>query len=810
MCGDFIRCPLLCLGYKLVVVSAHTGSISASRLACLPPRAGGQADRLRAPRLAARACLHLQMRLELAFPSREIAPCVPAAADVLTRSCMRNLCPGADAAGDPSTPGGYAPYFSASTPPDSNAPDGKPFYYTPGETFTFPPPGYSIEIWDDDANNTLNGYIPVKKGSLCPATVTDADMGCFDPGVEFGVNGKMVEDPVHIEVGVYIGSHDWNPGSSRWWFPYKSYREGTARADFSYDRDPYESIKQTYRCSEYNPTLPGLEWHKNTGRTYPGNMDQKLHYPNREGSNCWSQFGAPLASDNMTVTYEHVRDADGNPLTNRTRLTVQFKEDASFLETTIPNPQRIICLTWKGMVGSDEDHIRDAGVETTRCWSIIFNVKPKLSVCGDPEEASTLGPIKQNCSKLSLFQTDFSDGRNGDGTQLSVPVGQDFMSYVYFEDGNRDLTSNCTMCDTVEISVIADPGLPNKARLDSTKGPLDVNSAANAPSREVPVQFMGMQSVASYFQYSRKFSFKPDEGSALKVSSSEDPSSERNGLRYKVCFEATSKTTSFYQGVLEMKSDRVCAYIQVVRPEPELSTVTQMQLGLDNEPLPMIRGLPGPDGNDNLPFVARVRCPYKWKIHTYEKKAETDGIQYETDFIAGYKRDQYVPIAKVDPENPLPKGAVLMPDPNSDHQILSWSPERGMEGHRFNFCLIITDRHVAAGSHRQCTSILVQKCQVCGLPSETLHSISMEYKTDWLQLWGANYNISNPNKLEDYRTLRLGPLYSTSKEEKISAIASRFSMTPATLIEVNPDLKGKATVEAGTKVCLVPVICGTV
>ena len=48
MCGDFSRCPLLCLGYKLVVVSAHhrqascmlapRGSRAGRTLACTPPR----------------------------------------------------------------------------------------------------------------------------------------------------------------------------------------------------------------------------------------------------------------------------------------------------------------------------------------------------------------------------------------------------------------------------------------------------------------------------------------------------------------------------------------------------------------------------------------------------------------------------------------------------------------------------------------------------------------------------------------------------------------------------------------------------
>ena len=698
--------------------------------------------------------------------------------------------------------GGYAPYFSPSTPPDSNVPDGKPFYYTPGETFTFPPPGYSIEIWDADENNTLNGYIPVKKGSRCPTAPTSTDIGCFEDVQFSGVPtvSKYIEDPVHIEVGVYVGHPEKLPACSKHWFPYSG--------DCAFEDDKYEGIKQMYRCSEYNPTLPGLDWHTKGGSTasaYPGNSDKKLHYPNThpDAKNCWTKFGFPLASNKMNVTYEHVRDSNGILWTNRTRLTVQFKEDASLLYTNISNPQRIVCLTWKGMLGSTKH--AEGEVESTRCWSIIFNVKPTLSVCRDQVD---LPPVKSMCGKWSLFKTDgFSDDqKNGDKSEISIAVGQDLMSYIYFEDGNRDLTSNCTVCDKVKISVLANPGLPNNAILDATKGPSDVNMADNAPSREVPIRFNNMQSAASYFQYSRKLTFTPEKESAIKVSSS-----ERNGLRYKVCFQATSETTPFYQNKVVMKSDVVCAFIQVVRPEPRLNTITQLQPGLGDEPLPMLSDLSEPGFSQaNLPFIAKVRCPYKWKIDTYELKANHSRLQYESfeDAVVGYRQGQYVPTAKVDPSNPLPKGAMLAPGPNNHYQILSWSPERGMEGRNFTFCLIITDKHLDVGHYRRCTTIHVQKCQVCGLPSDTLHSISMEYKTDWLQLWGANYNISNPNHLGDYEALKLGPLYTTNKEEKISALASRFSMTPTTLIEVNPDLKGKSAVGSGTEVCLVPVICG--
>ena len=145
-----------------------------------------------------------------------------------------------------------------------------------------------------------------------------------------------------------------------------------------------------------------------------------------------------------------------------------------------------------------------------------------------------------------------------------------------------------------------------------------------------------------------------------------------------------------------------------------------------------------------------------------------------------------------------------------EYQILSWSPVRGLEAKTFRFCLLISELHIKEGSHRQCTNIYVQKCTVCGKPSDTLLSISMEYKTDWLQLWGANYNVSNPNNLKNYIRLKLGPMYVVTKDEDTKILASRFSMTTEALMAINPDLLGNTSLVAGTQVCLMPRICDNI
>ena len=768
---------------------------------------------------------------------------VPACAPDLTSAPPRAPAAGAPVAGADAQRGGYAPYFSPHTPPDSSAPDGHVFYYTPGETYTFPPPGYSIELWDDDLNGTVNGWIPTFKGTtICPTgnnvPDTEQNRGCWEnmQFPEYKQRGKYLEDPVHISVGAHIGSPDWDPGTSRWWLPYRSPggRHGE-RADFDYTSDPFESVKEQYRCSEYNPTLPGLRYHHERA-PYAGQLGTfRLNYPNPDAdANCWAQYtNSELASSKLNVSYEHVRLPDGKVLTNRTRLSVTFKEDAKLLNSDIPNPQRIICLTSRGVVGAP--NVVAGKLETERCWSIVFRVKPKLSVCYQTDTPSSLcmggasndppphpppctpgfinGPdldTLDRCGKFSLFKTDFATG-NGDGSVIPVAVGQKFKAHVYFDDGNRDLTSNCTTCDTIKITVLSDPGLPNGAMLGETKGPHDINMESDAPSRRVPLKIDGQQgAVQAYvYHYSREFTFTPDVRSGMRVSSADN----RNGLKYKVCFIASSTTQTFYPpGHIEQKSDTVCAYIQVVRPEPVLPEVVQLQPYV-NEPLPMIAD--DASLHADLPFMARVRCPYKWKIAVYDNKDDetlNPDFQYQNhdDFTAGYDKHVYQLMAKPDPQNPLPKGAKLMHEPGAAYQILSWSPERGMEGKDFTFCLLLADRHISEGTKRMCTTIHVKKCEVCGLPSDTLNSIALEYKTDWLQLWGANHNVTNPNNLQNYLKLQLGPLHTLNKDEKVETLASRFSMTRAGLEEINPDLKGKNLIEKDTQVCLIPRICGDV
>ena len=95
------------------------------------------------------------------------------------------------------------------------------------------------------------------------------------------------------------------------------------------------------------------------------------------------------------------------------------------------------------------------------------------------------------------------------------------------------------------------------------------------------------------------------------------------------------------------------------------------------------------------------------------------------------------------------------------------------------------------------------------MPGDTLQSIAKEFRTDWLQLWGANVHVENPTNLAGYGNVTLGPTYVVSKSaEAVQLVAGTFGMSLPDLAELNPDLVGGHThLPKDTKVCLVPPVC---
>lgn len=610
------------------------------------------------------------------------------------------------------------------------------FYYTPGERMTFDLGG----IWHLEPNSS---WVDAASGQVgVPTSGSHGNWRSIRMRPDAQGDVSVGDGPVASVRGAFIGGASFQPG-----------RPDEFRTSFLKSTDPLVALKQSYSCREY------------------GFRDAKKGTQDKPGDDpCAVFWGGPQVGSTMEVRYEHAK-VNGVVFNNRTSLVVTFNDNATLADVPIPNAYRTICLGRP--VASTSVSVTDL----FRCWTFILNLRPRVAACN-------VLPVEDgDCGKKTAFPA-------GIGSVIPVAAGQTMKAYVYFEDYNRDLTGNCSRCDNVEISVKSNPGLPNGATLFATKGMLDLNNDAGAPSRKVDVLVGGAMGKAQYFVASRELHFTPSMLDARLV----DTDFPSNGIKYQVCFEAKSRRNG---GTGDFQySDVACMFFQVVRPQPVLVAATQA------------RPTPGVVLNFDAELPLSVRCPYAWDLNIKDAKDGLDAgaLRLSTAFDAGYEAGKYHIIATEDPAHPLPAGATITQ--GGGVQQLRWTPTRGMEGHEFELCVRLQDAVLEEGAVLKCTTAFVRKCEVCSLGDDTLNSIAMEYHTDWLQLWGANYDVQNPNHVEEYKRLKLGPMYTTSKDESVTVLASNFGMTEEGLRRVNPDLAGMDRYATGTPVCLIPQICG--
>jgi len=354
---------------------------------------------------------------------------------------------------------------------------------------------------------------------------------------------------------------------------------------------------------------------------------------------------------------------------------------------------------------------------------------------------------------------------------------------------------------------MSDPGLPNGASV----GPV-INTT----------QISSTPAGVTKFLFSREVTFTPSARDAIAL----NPDSNE-GLSFKICFKGISGP---------YVSSPQCSNIVVVRPEPQQS----LSITCPSCPTP----LPAAE------FTAMVRCTYTWNLILWEAKdfdAATDVVEMRQPFPSGnqvgYEHGRYVPVVTADPMNPMPSGAALstgmshqhcrdvtpVGDPfvtfcnaglirNARTQQITWTPTRGMESGVYNVCFRLGTMDMAGGMMDEtvmpqrvtCSEVTVAKCKVCTKPGDTLESIAKDYRTDWLQLWGANVWVENPRNLAGYGMVTLGPTYVVSKEtEQAQIVAGTYGMSLSHMAEVNPDLaaKGVTLLPKDTAVCVIPPVC---
>ena len=135
----------------------------------------------------------------------------------------------------------------------------------------------------------------------------------------------------------------------------------------------------------------------------------------------------------------------------------------------------------------------------------------------------------------------------------------------------------------------------------------------------------------------------------------------------------------------------------------------------------------------------------------------------------------------------------------------AWQPVRGQDGMMFDFCFSIASAlQPRAVVSTVCHSIKVEKCRVCVGPGDTIGSIAMRYATDWLQLWGSNFNITEPDALQQGQLMTLGPMYRTRFGDTLSSVAQLFSTTTDGILAVNPDVPALEALAVDTMLCVQP------
>ncbi len=144
---------------------------------------------------------------------------------------------------------------------------------------------------------------------------------------------------------------------------------------------------------------------------------------------------------------------------------------------------------------------------------------------------------------------------------------------------------------------------------------------------------------------------------------------------------------------------------------------------------------------------------------------------------------------------------------NGSSYEFSWQPVRGQDGMTFDFCFSIAsalqpERTVSTVCH----SIRVAKCRMCAGPGDTIGSIAVRYSTDWLQLWGSNFNITEPDSLQQGQLLTLGPLYRTRFGDTLSSVAQLFATSASKILALNPDVPAQEALAVDTMLCVQPLV----
>jgi len=109
--------------------------------------------------------------------------------------------------------------------------------------------------------------------------------------------------------------------------------------------------------------------------------------------------------------------------------------------------------------------------------------------------------------------------------------------------------------------------------------------------------------------------------------------------------------------------------------------------------------------------------------------------------------------------------------------------------------------------HDKCFQYDMLRCRACAQAEQSLQSVAgYWYGADWIQMWGANPEITVPDKLPDNALIRLGPTYLVKKGDTLLRLADRYGMTLEQMRTLNPEANEK-TLKPGDALCIMPRVC---
>ena len=415
-------------------------------------------------------------------------------------------------------------------------------------------------------------------------------------------------------------------------------------------------------------------------------------------------------------------------LTNRSSIDFSMKLQPSGSFETFPSPLVHVCF-----------QARDGLSKTSSfCFNVYLLVPPK--------------PILNNSQCVQLFNSSTWSFEPYQQLVCLIAPLNELSAVGLGQTLERNIYFSCALSyASVNVAVLSNPGLPNGFTIAGMYGGPSDSTNPTSSSNLLEFKYLPDRVLKhQHYVFSRAVSFTPSE--------------DQVGLSFKLCLSAISSYLLPNSSSWPQLSADSCLSVSVVPPSFALNST---------------------DLNLSAAFYhdVLVGCDYVWSITVYEPS------RYQQGPATPSLQTDYTPALVSDSHDLLPPSAFFSEGQQlvvcSDRQDrvcadksypmtrfeLRWTPSRGLEAQTFQSCFWLQERKFSRFNRlRFCANFRVSKCKTCVMRGETLLALARHYRTTWLQLWGANPHLHNPQNLSQLSFLHLGPSFHVSKDTDVTVI----------------------------------------